>query len=144
MSLRWRAPYLVHGVTHLVCKSLGQQRQRVSHKVELVWSDALAAVSSDGQGVSLSVDAEKLQVEEAGSESALQGATPTTSYGVGQTDTATRREGERRTHGLQNGFTVAPRQHFQGGQGLLRHVDKLDDLKLQTEGRWAFEHRERD
>lgn len=54
-----------------MCESLGQQRQRVGHKVELVWSDALAAVGGDGQGVPLSVDAEELQVEEAGSEPTL-------------------------------------------------------------------------
>lgn len=65
-----------------MCESLGQQRQRVSHEVELVWSDALAAVGSDGQGVPLSVDAEELQVEEAGSEPTLQGATLATSYGA--------------------------------------------------------------
>lgn len=28
---------------------------------------------------------------------------------------------------------MAPRQHLQGCQGLLRHVDELDHLKLQTE-----------
>lgn len=61
-------------------ESLGQQRQRVGHEVELVWSNALAAVGGDGQGVPLSVDAEKFQVEEAGSKPSLQGATLATSY----------------------------------------------------------------
>lgn len=65
-----------------MCESLGQQRQRVGHKVELVRGDALAAVGGDGQGVPLSVDAEELQVEEAGSEPALQGATQATGYGA--------------------------------------------------------------
>lgn len=56
---------------HLVCESLSQQWQRISNKVELVWSDALAAVGCNGQGISLSIDAKELQVEEAVSESTL-------------------------------------------------------------------------
>lgn len=59
--------------THLVCESLSQQGQRISNKVELVWSNALAAVGCDGQGIPLSIDAEELQVEEAVGEPTLQG-----------------------------------------------------------------------
>lgn len=43
-----------------MCQSLSQQRQRISNKVELVWSYALAAVGRDGQGIPLSIDAEEL------------------------------------------------------------------------------------
>lgn len=124
-----------------MCESLGQQRQRVGHKVELVRGDALAAVGGDGQGVPLSVDAEELQVEEAGSEPALQGATQVTGYGAAWSNRDCGGGGRMGgwvggwwTHSLQDGFAVAPRQHLQGRQGLLRHVDELDHLKLQTRG----------
>lgn len=33
---------------HLVCESLSQQWQRIGHKVELIWCNALAAVSCNG------------------------------------------------------------------------------------------------
>lgn len=56
-------------------ESLSQQRQRVSDKVEFVWSDTLATVGGDGQGVSLGVDAEELQIKEAVGEPALRGMT---------------------------------------------------------------------
>lgn len=49
---------------HLVCESLSQQRERISNEVELIWGNALAAVCSNGQGISLSVDAEEFQVQE--------------------------------------------------------------------------------
>lgn len=56
---------------YLVCESLSQQWQRISNKVELIWSNALAAVCCNGQSISLSIDAEELQVEEAVSKPAL-------------------------------------------------------------------------
>lgn len=59
------------GKTYLVCESLCQQRQGISNKVKLVWRDALAAVSCDGQSISLSIDAEELQVDETVSEPIL-------------------------------------------------------------------------
>lgn len=54
-------------------ESLSQQRQRISNKVELVRSDALAAVRRNGQSVSLRVDAKELQVEQAVRKPALWG-----------------------------------------------------------------------
>ena len=50
--------------TYLVCESLSQQRQRIGNKVELIWSNALAAVSCNGQRIPLSIDAKELQIEE--------------------------------------------------------------------------------
>lgn len=49
---------------YLVCESLREQRQRVGHKVKLLWGDALAAVSRDGQSIPLGVYAEELQVHQ--------------------------------------------------------------------------------
>lgn len=46
--------------------------------MELVWSDALAAVGCNGQGISLSIYAKKFQVEEAVSKPTLSGATKLT------------------------------------------------------------------
>lgn len=57
--------------TYLVSESLSQQWQRISNKVKLIWSNALAAVCSNGQRISLSIDAKELQVQEAVSEPAL-------------------------------------------------------------------------
>lgn len=56
---------------HLVCESLSQQRERICDKVELIWGNALAAVCSNGQCISLSIDAEEFQVQETVSESTL-------------------------------------------------------------------------
>lgn len=56
-----------------MCESLSQQWQRVSDKVELIWSNALAAVGCNGQGIPLSIDAEELQVEEAVGKPTLWG-----------------------------------------------------------------------
>ena len=50
---------------YLVRESLSQQWKRISNKVELVWSNALAAVSCNGQGIPLSIDAKEFQVDEA-------------------------------------------------------------------------------
>lgn len=58
---------------YLVCESLSQQWQGVSNKVELVWSNALTAVSCNGQSISLSIDAEEFQVKETVSKPALRG-----------------------------------------------------------------------
>lgn len=58
---------------YLVGKSLSQQWKRISNKVELIWSNALAAVSCNGQSISLSIDAEELQVQETVSKPALWG-----------------------------------------------------------------------
>lgn len=52
-------------------KSLSQQWQRVSNKVELIWSNALAAVGSNSQGIPLSINAKELQVQEAVSKPTL-------------------------------------------------------------------------
>ncbi len=57
---------------YLVCEPLRQQWQRISNKVELIWSNALAAVGCNGQSISLSIDAKELQVEEAVSKSTLR------------------------------------------------------------------------
>lgn len=48
------------GNIYLVCESLSQQWQRISNKVELIWSNALAAVGCNGQGIPLSIDAKEL------------------------------------------------------------------------------------
>lgn len=88
-------------------ESLSQQRQRVGDKVELVWSDTLAAVGSDGQGVSLSVDAEELQIKEAVGKPALR---ETTHHHVSTLwqKLINRQDTGKRTYSLQDGFTVSP------------------------------------
>lgn len=58
-----------------MCESLSQKWERIINKVELVWGNALAAVCCYGQGIPLGIDAEELQVEEAGSEPALRAKT---------------------------------------------------------------------
>lgn len=58
---------------YLVGKSLSQQWKRISNKVELIWSNALAAVCCNGQSISLCIDAEELQVEETVSKPTLEG-----------------------------------------------------------------------
>lgn len=47
------------------------------------------------------------------------------------------------TYSLQDGFAVSPWQHLQGSQGLLRHVNELNHLKLQTkrESYYHIHHR---
>lgn len=48
------------GKKYLVCESLSQQWQRISNEVKLIWRYALAAVSSNGQGIPLRIDAKEL------------------------------------------------------------------------------------
>lgn len=43
-----------------MCESLSQQWQRISNKVELIWSDTLAAIGCNGQSIPLSIDAKEL------------------------------------------------------------------------------------
>lgn len=88
-------------------ESLSQQRQRVSDKVEFVWSDTLATVGGDGQGVSLSVDAEELQIKEAVGEPALRGMTHRHISTLWQ-KLINRQDQGKRTYSLQDGFTVSP------------------------------------
>lgn len=52
--------YLTWGNKYLMCESLCQQWQRISNKVELIWSNALAAVGCNGQCIPLSIDAKEL------------------------------------------------------------------------------------
>ncbi|KAF3848045.1 hypothetical protein F7725_021073 [Dissostichus mawsoni] len=103
-----------------------QQWQRISNKVELVWSDALAAVGCDGQGVPLSVDAEELQVQQAVSEPPCEQDMKTVLLSVIVADRQDNLRGKTKkdTYSLQNGFA--------GGQGLLCYVNELDNLQLHT------------
>lgn len=57
---------------YLMSESLSEQRQRVGYKVKLVGCNALAAVSCNGQGVPLSVNTEKLQIQQTVGQPALQ------------------------------------------------------------------------